>query len=186
MNNKELLERQRLANRREGFARYEYTENVMHQERTAAGFMADSERFARDVAAQAKVEREQAYQRRQHQYDNLRQTRAQRDEDRWKQMEDAQREEQQKWEALRGTSKNNQSSVAYDVISMQYYQNQEGHRLADSETGLQNQAVARAERLYAKQSSEGINPITGEQLPILQNSQYATGRRATWQTNSRR
>jgi hypothetical protein len=164
LSNKDLLEKQRLASRREGFSRYHYQENIVVPDATAAGFLSDADRFHTDTAGEEKREREAVNQRRSHMVETTRQMRVAREEDRWKKMEDMERDESQRWASLAGSSKNNISSVAYNVVTMQYHPSDEGQKLAKEEDVLRYRAAVRAQRLYEKTSSS-VNPLTGEPLP---------------------
>ena len=59
------------------------------------------------------------YERRQRILDSTRENRRVREEQRWSSMESAEKADEEKWNALRGVSKNNSSSVAYDVVTQQ-------------------------------------------------------------------
>lgn len=54
-----------------------------------------------------------------------------RDEDRWNQMEEKQKKEDEDWRRLRedgSKAKKNQSNVAYDIMTLQYSQDQDGQQ----------------------------------------------------------
>eukprot|EP00762_Andalucia_godoyi_P002387 ANDGO_02701.mRNA.1 hypothetical protein SPRG_13152 len=165
LSNKDLLEKQRLANRREGFSRYHAsTQPIMVPDAVAAGYLPDADRFHSDTAGEEKRRREAQLQKKQVQMDATRQGRVQKEEDRWKRMDMNEKEEQHRWDSLRGTSKNNISSVSYDVVSMKYHENESGQRLVKEEEMLKYKAAVRAQRLYEKSSSQ-VDPITGQQVP---------------------
>jgi hypothetical protein len=97
----------------------------------AAGYLSNSDRFHTDVVGEEFALRQEQLQRR-YQANEYRRNKAfTRDEERWKQMEEKQRTEEEAWQKLRedgSKAKKNQSNVAYDIMTLQYSQDADGEQ----------------------------------------------------------
>jgi hypothetical protein len=95
----------------------------------AVGYLSNSDRFHTDTVGEEFALRQESIQRRYEANDYRRNQAAKRDEDRWTQMEERQRKEDEHWQQLRddgSKAKKNQSNVAYDIMTLQYSQDSDG------------------------------------------------------------
>ena len=95
----------------------------------AAGYLSNSERFHTDTVGEEYALRQEALQRK-FQANEFRRNQAfKRDENRWHEMEEKQKKEDEHWRQIRedgSKAKKNQSNVAYDIMTLQYSQDSDG------------------------------------------------------------
>lgn len=128
---REQIEKIRLAQRREGFERYEDPGRLTEFEAGAGGFAPEADRFDKDFSVVEKVHRDN--QRAHHSaiIDARRQERLDREEERWQITEEARRLEHERSIALQKTdkAKANRSSLPYDPLTLMYNDGHDGQRL---------------------------------------------------------
>lgn len=119
-------------------------------EPSAAGFLADADRFHSDVSGEELQERQERYHRTQRIYEHKREHNAQKEEQRWQKMEEAKAAEAAYWEHQRqlGTkSKKNSSGVPYNTLTLQYDDGIDGERLRHNDDMVRYRGALRAQNI---------------------------------------
>lgn len=168
LQDKEQREKDRLRQRKEGFARIDTSATgaaMLVYNPKSQGFMSDADRFHSDTAGEERAHREEHYARVKSHQDRKRYDGVQREIKRWKDMDVATAEEDKKWHAIRqaGTrALRNKGGEAFNPITLQYNDGKDGQRLMVADQAIKHRAVVRAQNLQHHNSRAGINPITGE------------------------
>ncbi|KAJ4455172.1 hypothetical protein PAPYR_9901 [Paratrimastix pyriformis] len=161
----EALEKQRLAARREGFAREEILDHPISVETNSPMFVDEVSRFQTDAAAEEYNRRQALLNREKQSLEMHRKREEERETQRWKTMEEEERRERERAAAVAGTSKRNQSGVAYDPLTLTYADTPEGRNLKDRDERARERADFRMAELSRRNTNtDGINPITGEPI----------------------
>ncbi|KAJ4462588.1 hypothetical protein PAPYR_571 [Paratrimastix pyriformis] len=170
----EALEKQRLAARREGFAREEILDHPISVETNSPMFVDEVSRFQTDAAAEEYHRRQALLNREKQSLEMHRKREEERETQRWKTMEEEERRERERAAAVAGTSKRNQSDlgaacasprVAYDPLTLTYADTPEGRNLKDRDERAREWADFRMAELSRRNTNtDGINPITGEPI----------------------
>merc|ERR1711879_305927 len=116
----------------------------------AAGFLADADRFHSDVSGEEFLHRQEQREKKSQMYDALRRTRAEREEERWKRIEDNNAKEKEYWEEQRKLglkAKKNSSGVPYNTISLKYDEGSEGDQLRHEDDMVRYRAALRSQNL---------------------------------------
>jgi hypothetical protein len=95
----------------------------------AAGYISNSDRFHTDVVGEEYAIRQEKIKKQQAAMDFKRNMTSQRDLDRWNEMQEKTRKEEDYYSKLRedgSKAKKNQSNVAYDILTLQYNQDEVG------------------------------------------------------------
>lgn len=170
---RETIEKNNLKQRTTNFVRYRPDEidQPFKVPEFSVGFMADADRFHTDVAGDFKKLKEQRIVHNQQVDEYKRTQHIQRESNRWAAMEQKEQKEDAYWEALRADSNNpkvrrNLPSVPYDLVTMQYNDNQDGQRLKYQDDLVKHRAVLRAESLRSRMNG-AFNPLTGDALQPL-------------------
>eukprot|EP00792_Barthelona_sp_PAP020_P003005 TRINITY_DN1469_c0_g1_i1.p1 TRINITY_DN1469_c0_g1~~TRINITY_DN1469_c0_g1_i1.p1 ORF type:complete len:202 (+),score=54.30 TRINITY_DN1469_c0_g1_i1:39-644(+) len=162
--NKEQVEKDRLSKRVGNYFSYEDPSNILGTlPNTAPGYANDSERFFSDFSQQQKndkIERQKRMER------NVAARQMIRND--YEQRQISQREEEikrfnQSLETKKDIYSQKQSKVAYDVITHEYHDNDEGKRLAYEDEKRKYETQLRRKQLYERANSS-VNPVTGEPL----------------------
>lgn len=94
-----------------------------------AGYLSNADRFHSDTAGEEHAQRQQAVVRKQQAIEFRRNQSIEREDSRWRRIEEKQQQDAEKWNRLResGTkSGKNQSSAAYDITNLRYHDNDDG------------------------------------------------------------
>ena len=160
---REQIEKIRLAQRREGFERYEDPGRLTEFEAGCGGFAPEADRFDKDFAVVEKVNRENMRQQHGAIIDARRQERLDREEERWQITEEARRLETERSFALQKTdkAKANKSSLPYDPLTLMYNDGNDGQRLKFYDDKTKHRAALRAQNMQQHDMSTPYNPITG-------------------------
>lgn len=138
----------------------------------AAGYLSNADRFHTDVVGEEFAIRQEKL-RKQHSAEDFKRTLAvKRAEDRWTQMEEKARAEDEYYNKLRedGTkAQKNVSNVAYDILTLQYNQDDIGAQQKYMDDMVRYRAALRSNSLVAKGDTRvGYNIISGDSRSPLQ------------------
>lgn len=162
--NREAIEKGMLRQRNSNFERHgPEIEEPYLIERGTDWFMSDSERFHTDVSGEAKRQRELEYQKRDLAAAHLREERLTRDNTRWETLDDQARIQEERVHRMRETgqkTKKNMSGVAFNPLSHQTHNTDQGRQLAREDENYKARAELRAKNMQ-RAGSGGFNPITG-------------------------
>jgi len=161
---KESLEKSRLAERREGHQRFEAHYKVTGDTEGAPGYITEADRFYTDTAGTEKMKRDEYLRAKEMNYVNRRNQATEREDRRWKHMEEQKQAEEERWNQLRedgSKARRNNSSVPYNPLTLRYNDGKDGERLRYADAEIKHRAALRAENLH-KHDSAGYNPINGE------------------------
>lgn len=171
---KDLLEKERLGRRREGFIRIDPSQSgtaMVQFPPGTQGFLDESNRFHTDTSGEEKRLRDTQIARKRASEERKRAQTIEREVDRWKRLDEFQAGEEDKWRATRASgrrSRRNQRGEAYDPITLRYNDGADGQRLRETAARIQQRAFVRAQNLRHQTAREGFHPITGESLrPVL-------------------
>mmetsp|Transcript_5353 Transcript_5353/g.7892 ORF Transcript_5353/g.7892 Transcript_5353/m.7892 type:complete len:209 (-) Transcript_5353:1251-1877(-) len=168
--NKHLLEKTRLANRKEGFQRHVASTDPLSRSKQSASYIDNETRFLTDAAAQEKSERDYALERKKKQIEKLGQERIQREENRQRKLLQDHEKENQRIKYLQTQSKKaakNDGSTGYNLVSLEVRQGNE--KLAKSyeyqKEMIQYEGAKKSQEKYQRLHSTQYNPVTGQPLP---------------------
>jgi hypothetical protein len=135
MKDKGALERNRL-NERAGWQARQHRQNAPENSsmltsctHDAAGYLSNADRFHTDTAGEEYQARQEQYKKKLAANEFRRNIVAKREEDRWVATETKAKIEDDYWNKIReegNKAKKNESNVAYDILSLQYNQDEEG------------------------------------------------------------
>jgi hypothetical protein len=154
-NDKVALEKGRLM-QRSGPAARMYRANapgpngITCPEPIAAGYLADADRFHSDVSGEELQLRQDRHHRTQQIYENKRSQAVEREETRWKRIEDTQAAEHRYWEGQRELgvkSRKNTSGAPYNTLTLQYNDSLDGERLRYQDDLVRYRASLRTQNL---------------------------------------
>ena len=158
---REDLEKMRLKARRENYCHYE--EGGLVQPPESLGYISEADRFITDIAGVQKTERDAEVRKREQQHYNKRIERAQKEEQRWGQIELQHNMEQQRMDDMRDNysyARSNKTSMPYNPINLRYDDGADGDRLRYSDEACDT-AARSAPTTCSGMTSTGYNPITG-------------------------
>jgi len=161
---KESLEKSRLAERREGHQRFQADYKVTGDTEGAPGFITEADRFYTDTAGMEKMKRDVDLQSKQQNYMNKRSQATDREDKRWRQIEESKKVDEERWDQLRedgSKARRNNSSVPYNPLTLHYNDGKDGDRLRWQDDDIKYRAALRADNLN-KHDTAGYNPINGE------------------------
>ena len=170
MADKELWEKDRLSRRKEGFVRIDTSvtgQAMTSYDPSAQGFLPDADRFHSDTAGEERMLREDRAMRKRMAIDKKRFDSIQKDEARWRSVEQQHLQEQEKWDRHRVEgvkAQRNKGSVPFDPITLKYHTTEAGEALRQKDTRTLDRAKQRAVRLHQQSCRSGVNPITGAPL----------------------
>ncbi|CCI49860.1 unnamed protein product [Albugo candida] len=143
---KDLLEKERLGRRREGFIRIDPSQSgtaMVQFPPGTQGFLDESNRFHTDTSGEEKRLRDTQIARKRASEERKRAQTIEREVDRWKRLDEFQAREEDKWRATRASgrrSRRNQSGEAYDPITLRYNDGADGQRLRETAARIQQRA----------------------------------------------
>lgn len=160
------LEKARLRARTGGFERYVDPAEVLTQPPDSLGYADDTDRFNRDTVGMERSQREAAYAHKEMILYARRSERAEREEERWQQveLEHAQdeaalaqmREDGSKW-------RRNKSSAPYHLLSMQYADDRDGEQLRLRDDQAKVRAAPPRPALHACLRWRGLRRAPGKE-----------------------
>jgi hypothetical protein len=132
----------------------------------AAGYISNSDRFHTDVVGEEYAIRQEKIKKQQAAMDFKRNMTSQRDLDRWNEMQEKTRKEEDYYSKLRedgSKAKKNQSNVAYDILTLQYNQDEVGLQQKYADDMVRYRAAFRSNQLVQKGDTRvGYNIISGD------------------------
>lgn len=126
------LEKGRLRARTGGFERYVDPAEVLTQPPDSLGYADDADRFNRDTVGMERSQRDAAYAHKEMIFYARRSERAEREEERWQQVEQEHAHDEQALAEMRedgGKWRRNKASQPYHLLSMQYADDMDGEQL---------------------------------------------------------
>lgn len=175
---KDTVEKSRLKERTGGFNKYADPGRLIGSaDPSSAGYMAPSDQFITDAAAEAKLQRQAEAAKRAGYLLHRREAAAARDEARWDAMERAKAEEEERVSRLReraSKSAANRRSMAYDPLTLKYEDSEAGQALKARDESVMYRAALRAHRLQDKAHGAGFNVISGGDAPRHTNPMLPT------------
>jgi len=161
---KEGLEKSRLAERKEGFQRWQDPGRVTEVSETGLGYAPASARYMTGAASELKAQRDAVIDDRERKYHRARLINLQKEEDRWQSVMQKYEKEARREERAAESSKgsHNHASVAYDTITLEYFPTEQGQKQKFEDDLLKYRAGVRTETLHRRGAGHGFNPITGE------------------------
>lgn len=169
LRDKELLEKDRLRQRKESFVRADPRPAgaLLAYDPRSQGFMSDADRFHSDTAGEARALREERNARAKLQQAQRRQEGSRRELARWEAMDASDAREEQRWHELRASgakARRNRGGEPFDPVTLRYNDGRDGERLRAADERVKARALVRAQALQRAGASQGRNPITGEPL----------------------
>lgn len=167
MRDREAIEKQRLKDRVGGFHQYEDFKGVSAPAQQSSLYQADNERFDTDFASEDKRRREAERSRKQQIIGAHRNEIVGREMNRWDRMEQEDAKEAAKIQSMADkwqAGQKNNASVAYNPLTLQYDQNEQGRRLQQSDAKIIERADQRKAHLDNRMNG-GFNILTGETRP---------------------
>merc|ERR1712166_708435 len=170
-NDKESIEKQRLADRREEFFHFEAPVPRNDGGVSAAlpgsiGWIPESDRFNTDSAFQLKVQQDEERQHLETFYDARRDAGVRREEGRWEVMEaQEQRMAEVDETSAESRGRKNAGSAPFDLLTLQYHDTPAGESLATADQGARVRQDARSGQMYGNANRSGFNPLTGHDNP---------------------
>ena len=131
-----------------------------------AGYLSNADRFHSDTESEELAQRQQAVVRKQQAIEFRRNQSVEREDNRWRRIEEKQQQDAEKWNRLResGTkSGKNQSSAAYDITNLQYHDNDDGKQQKYVDDMVRYRAQLRTRDLVVQGDSRvSYNIISGD------------------------
>jgi hypothetical protein len=166
---KETLEKQRLKARTGGFHKYDEHQTITGYEEGTPGHVPEAARFDTDAAGMEFERRQAALQSKHAMWETKRLQQMEREDERWRRMDEAAQKEHQQWQRYRDENafgKKNIGSVPYNAITLMYNEGRDGEELRFNDEVVRYRAALRAQRLQKNNMGEGINPLTGEKMEL--------------------
>lgn len=177
LRDKVALEKDRLM-KRSGQAAKVYRENAPKDsmgltcpESNAAGFLADADRFHTDTSGEEFLQRQKQYTKDQRRNDRIRIGRVEREEGRWKAIEEAKEAEEKYWDEQRESgekARKNNSCVPYDTVTLRYNDGLDGDRMRFDDEKVRYRAALRSQNLLrCGDSRTGYDIVSGQGRPPM-------------------
>eukprot|EP00981_Chlorochromonas_danica_P000414 scaffold96_cov167-Ochromonas_danica.AAC.21 len=136
-----------------------------------AGYLSNADRFHTDTVGEEYLQRQEQNRKKQAADEFRRNMTVKREEDRWSQAETKARLEEERVAKFREEglkAKKNQSNTAYDILTLQYAQSQDGEHQRFHDDMVRYRAGLRSNALVTKGDTRvGYNIISGESRPPL-------------------
>lgn len=164
---KETLEKQRLKSRTGGFHKYDEKQTVTGYDEGTPGFVSEACRFDTGAASMEFERRQERLHAKHTMWETKRVQQLNRENDRWKKMDDDHKNELKQLQRYREEStfgKKNVCSVPYDAITLRYNDSHQGDELRYQDEIVRYKAALRAQQLQSNMMGQGINPLTGEDM----------------------
>lgn len=167
LKDKEKIEDYRLKQRIGGYHKYVDNAQVNLPDPVSSHFISEAERFDKDFATYDKRKREEEYQKKLEVIERKRVEKFERDLQRWKYMDQEEDREKHRLQYMNEhylTGKKNKGGAAYNVISLDYDNSQEGQVLKKRDDDAKVRALVRSKNIDMR-SNCGYNVLTGDQRP---------------------
>ena len=167
LKDKEKIEDYRLKQRIGGYHKYVDNAQISQPDPISSHFISEAERFDKDFASHDKKVREQEFQSKLEVIERKRVEKFERDLQRWKYMDQEEDREKQRLEYMNEhylTGKKNKGGAAYNVISLDYDNSNEGGLLKKRDDDAKVRALVRSKNIDMR-SNCGYNILTGDQRP---------------------
>lgn len=164
---KDSLEKARLTSRRGGHHRFDGAAgNPLQPHPDSLAYQPESERFSTDVVGEEYDRRMRKLQDKQTLIETKRVENYEREARRWAQIEAEYEYGERRIMDLKYTpkAKRNESSVAYDPITLKYNETHSGQLLKYQDDTIRFRAAHRASVIHSRMSSQSYDVITGEPL----------------------
>ena len=165
LKDKEKIEEYRLKQRIGGYHKYVDNAMIAQPDPISSHFISEAERFDKDFASYDKKVREQEFQKRLEVIERKRVEKFERDLNRWKYMDDEENRDKHRLEYMNEhylTGKKNKGGSAYNVISLDYDNSNEGQRLKKRDDDAKVRALMRSKNIDMR-ANWGYNVLTGDQ-----------------------
>jgi hypothetical protein len=165
LKDKEKIEDYRLKQRIGGYHKYVDNAQISQPDPISSHFISESERFDKDFASADKRKREVDYQSKLEVIERKRVEKFERDLQRWKYMDDEEGREKHRLGYMNEhylTGKKNTGGAAYNVISLDYDNSNEGQTLKRKDDDSKVRALVRSKNIDMR-SNCGYNVLTGDQ-----------------------
>lgn len=165
LKDKEKIEDYRLKQRIGGYHKYVDNAQVSQPDPVSSHFISEAERFDKDFASYDKKIREVEHQKKLEVIERKRVEKFERDLQRWKYMDDEEGREKNRIEYMNShylTGNKNKGGAAYNVISLDYDNSNEGQRLKKRDDDAKVRALVRSKNIDMR-SNCGYNVLTGDQ-----------------------
>lgn len=165
LKDKEKIEEYRLKQRIGGYHKYVDNAQVNQPDPISSHYLPEHDRFDKDFAAADKKKREEEYQRKLEAIERKRVEKFERDLQRWKYMDEEENREKHRLEYMNDhylTGNKNKGGAAYNVISLDYDNSNEGQRLKRRDDDAKVRALVRSKNIDMR-SNCGYNVLTGDQ-----------------------
>eukprot|EP01062_Namystynia_karyoxenos_P003974 TRINITY_DN11402_c0_g1_i1.p3 TRINITY_DN11402_c0_g1~~TRINITY_DN11402_c0_g1_i1.p3 ORF type:complete len:238 (+),score=65.52 TRINITY_DN11402_c0_g1_i1:69-716(+) len=159
---REMREKATLANRREGFQRYECRRNPMEALANAASWVPECERLRTDPPNELLRERQAEGDCKKEFWERRRARRIRRESDRWQALDHKDAKEHRRQELLVGTGRRNQGSVPYDLVSHRFGNSNDAATAKYRDDCVEYLAKCRTRNLFQKNNASGYNILTGQ------------------------
>ncbi|KAJ9453471.1 hypothetical protein DIPPA_22417 [Diplonema papillatum] len=154
-----------MGNRREGHVRYDVRENSVEHLPQGSGWIPEAERLRTDTGDEVKRLDNVAKARRQAKWDLHRSMGRQREVGSIERQAAAAQKEQNRNEALPGTSIRNASSVRYNITNHTFSDTKAEAIARYKDSCIQYSATCRAKMLLRKNNMAGYNILNGQPIP---------------------
>ncbi len=167
LKDKEKIEDYRLKQRIGGYHKYVDNAQVSQPDPVSSHYLSEAERFDKDFATHDKKVREVEYQKKLEVIERKRVEKFERDLNRWKYMDQEEDRDKHRLEYMNEhylTGKKNKGGAAYNVISLDYDNSNEGNVLKKRDDDAKVRALVRSKNIDMR-SNCGYNILTGDQRP---------------------
>lgn len=167
LKDKEKIEDYRLKQRIGGYHKYVDNAQIAQPDPISSHFISEAERFDKDFASHDKKVREAEFQSKLEVIERKRVEKFERDLQRWKYMDQEEDREKNRLEYMNEhylTGKKNKGGAAYNVISLDYDNSNEGNMLKKRDDDAKVRALVRSKNIDMR-SNCGYNVLTGDQRP---------------------
>eukprot|EP00347_Sterkiella_histriomuscorum_P000657 403374998 len=163
LKDRERIEQLRLRDRIGSYHKYVDNALVNNPDPTSSHFLPDNDRFNKDFASHDKMIREQQHKAKMEAIEQKRVEKYERDLKRWEFMDEENQRQSQRIQAMNDkylTGQRNKGGAAYNILSLQYEQTDEGQYLKTRDDDAKVRAMMRSKNIDVR-SNCGFNPING-------------------------
>jgi len=164
---KDGLEKLRLQDRKGGHYKFHGSANPIMPYKDSLSYIEESERFSTDAAAEEYDRRQRKLMEKEEYYERRRAATYAREETRWDKIEQDHQYNTFRQNDLKNKdlAQRNQSSVAYNPITLKYDDSYNGQVLQYNDQTIRFKAANRAQLIYQRQSSQDYDVISGKPRP---------------------
>eukprot|EP00667_Euglena_gracilis_P021693 EG_transcript_23861 len=162
LGDRDAREKNALAERRSGFQRHDPSSNPIESVAESAGFISNEERFHTDVIGELKGANNARLDRGVRNTELRRRNNLDREEQRWRDMDEAVVADAQRAESLAGTSKRNVGGTGYNIVNHDWRNGYDAEMAKFKEDASAWRNANRANTLHKANHAEGFNILTGQ------------------------